>query len=64
MKFDVDHFYEDSLEITKGPEGTHQATRRVPGAPTRARQAPSWMPGVPPRCSLCPILPPRVETLK
>ena len=33
MKFDVDHYFEDSLEETKdGPEGTHQGSRRVPGA--------------------------------
>ena len=65
MKFDVKHFYEDSLESTEeGPEGTHQATRRVPGAPPRARHAPSWMPGGPPRCPLWPILSPGVKTLK
>src|SRR3954468_22029039 len=60
MKFDVKHFYEDSLEETKeGPEGTHQGSRRAPGAaPPRARQAPSWMPGGHPRCPLWPILPP------
>ena len=66
MKFDGDHFYEDSLKITEdGGEGTHQAARRVPGtAPPRARQAPSWMPGGSPWCPISPILPPGVETLK
>src|SRR4051794_22940823 len=46
MKFDVDHFYGDSLEFTKdGPEGTHQATRRVPGTPPlgRARHPPGCL---------------------
>ena len=34
IKIDGDNFYEDSLEITEdGDEGTHQASRRVPGAP-------------------------------
>src|SRR4051812_32126775 len=60
MKLDVDHYFEDSLEETKdGPEGTHQGSRRVPGAaPPRACQAPSWLHGGPPRCPLWPILPP------
>src|SRR3954465_10924327 len=59
MKFDVGHYFEDSLEETQdGPEGTHQGSRRVPGTPPRARQTPSWMPGGPPRCPLWPILPP------
>ena len=34
MKFDVDYYFEYSLEETKdGPEGTHQGSRRFPGAP-------------------------------
>ena len=49
MKFDVDHYFEDSLEETKdGPEGTHQGSRRVPGAPLgRARH--------PPVCLVAPL---------
>ena len=59
MKIDVDHYFEDSLKETEeGPEGTHQGSRRVPGAPApRARQAPSWMPGGPPRCPLAYMTP-------
>src|SRR3954471_2872100 len=66
MKFDMKHFYEDSLEFTKyGHEGTHQETRRVPGAPplVRARH--------PPGCLVALLgapsglyYPPGIETLK
>src|SRR4051812_1137368 len=45
MKIDGGQFYEDSLEITEdGGEGTHQAARRVPGAPLgRARHPPGCL---------------------
>ena len=48
MKVDGVHFYEESLEITEdGGEGTHQAARRVPSAPSpplgRARHPPGCL---------------------
>src|SRR4051812_22328751 len=65
MKIDGGHFYEESLEITKdGGEWTHQAVKRVHGAPLgRASH--------PPGCLVALLgarsrlyYPPEVETLK
>src|SRR3954469_19774845 len=65
MKFHRHKYFGESLEETKdGPKGTHQGSRRVPGAASpRARRAPSWPPGPTPGVPLWPVLPPRVKTL-
>ena len=55
MKIYGGHFYEDLLEIIEdGGEGTHQAARRVPGAPGTLLDA--WWPSlVPPLAYMTPL---------